>query len=447
MTLDFKARRLPRHPGPAAWNAILPPPPPPDPLVGKKTADIAIIGAGFAGLSAARRLIQLDPSLKVAVLEAGRVAEGPAGRNSGFMIDLPHDLSSDDYAGKDAGSDRHQTVLNRLAIRFAADAALEYGLPAEFFDPCGKTNAAATEAGDKHNREYAEHLAQLGEEHSLLDARQMSGMTGTGYYVSGLHTPGTVMLQPAGYIRGLAGGLEKAISLHEMSPVTKIASDGSNWRLETPKGSVSAAKVILANNGHAESFGFFRHRLMHVFTYASMTKALNKEQVKLLGGQSKWGVTPADPMGSTVRRISGAGGDRIVVRFRFTYDPSMEVSDNRLAAVGRLHDRKFAERFPMLKGVEMEYRWAGLLCLSWNGVPAFGEIEDGIYAACCQNGLGTAKGTLSGMAAAELALGHDGEACRGLAACEPPKRLPPEPLTWIGANAFMRWKECRAGRE
>lgn len=447
MNRDFKARRLPRQPGPAAWNAILPPQGPANPLSGPKMADVAIIGAGFAGLSAARRLIQLDPALKVSVLEAGRVADGPAGRNSGFMIDLPHDLSSDDYAGKDAGSDRHQTELNRLAIRFAGDAAREYQMPAEFFDPSGKTNAAATEGGDHHNREYAKHLADLGEEHSLLDAAQMREMTGTDYYVSGLYTPGTVMLQPAGYIRGLAAGLEKAISLHENSPVTNIASDGSNWRLETPNGSVTAPKVILANNGHAESFGFFAHRLMHVFTYASMTNPLSENQVKALGGQPKWSVTPADPMGSTVRRISGTGGDRIVVRFRFTYDPSMEVSDDRVAAVGRLHDGKFAERFPMLKGARMEYRWAGLLCLSWNGVPAFGEIEDGIYSACCQNGLGTAKGTLSGMAAAELALGHDSEAVRGLASQEAPKRLPPEPFAWIGANAFMRWKEWRAGRE
>jgi glycine/D-amino acid oxidase-like deaminating enzyme len=444
---DFKAKRLPRQPGPAAWNAILPPQGPAKTLAGPATADIAIIGAGFAGLSAARRLLQLDPSLKIALLEAGRVAEGPAGRNSGFMIDLPHDLSSDDYAGKDAGSDSLQTALNRLAIRFGAEAAEEYGMPAEYFDPCGKTNAAATESGDHHNREYAKHLADLGEEHSLLDAKQMREKTGTDYYLSGLYTPGTVMLQPAGYIRGLAGGLENALSLYENSPVTRIISERGNWRLETPNGSISTPKVILANNGHAESFGFFPHRLMHVFTYASMTKALSAEQVKTLGGQPNWGVTPADPMGSTVRRISGATGDRIIVRFRFTYDPSMEVSDRRIAAIGHLHDAKFAERFPMLKGAEMEYRWAGLLCLTWNGVPAFGEIEDGIYSACCQNGLGTAKGTLSGIAAAELALGHDTEAVRGLAGQDAPRRLPPQPFAYIGANAVLRWKEWRAGRE
>lgn len=447
MTRRFDARRLPIQPGPAAWNAILPPQGPANPLSQSRTADIVIVGAGFAGLSAARRLVQSDPSLKIAVLEAGRVAEGPAGRNSGFMIDLPHDLASDDYAGKDAAGDRRQTRLNRLAIGFAADAARQCAMPREFFDPCGKTNAAATEAGDRLNREYATRLGQLGEEHTLLDADQMREMTGTDYYRSGLFTPGTVMLQPAGYIRGLAGGLGDRLAIHETSPVTRIVRDGNRWRVDTPLASVSTARVILANNGHVESFGFFARRLMHVFTYASMTGPLNEDQVAALGGRPKWGITPADPMGSTIRRISGTGGDRIVVRFRFTYDPSMEVGDSRIAAAGRLHDRKFADRFPMLKGVQMEFRWAGLLCLSWNGVPAFGKVEEGIFSACCQNGLGTAKGTLSGIAAADLALGRDSDALRGLAACEAPRRLPPEPFAWIGANAVMRWKEWRAAKE
>ena len=58
-----------------------------------------MIGAGFAGLSAARRLAQIDPTLTVAVLEAGVVGDGPAGRNSGFIIDLPHEVSSEDYGG------------------------------------------------------------------------------------------------------------------------------------------------------------------------------------------------------------------------------------------------------------------------------------------------------------------------------------------------------------
>lgn len=102
----YTAKRLPRQTGAAGWNAILPPQAPLPVLDRDLTADVTIIGGGFAGLSAARRLHQLDPSLKVAVLEAGRFAESSAGRNSGFMIDLPHDLASDNYAGTGLEADK-----------------------------------------------------------------------------------------------------------------------------------------------------------------------------------------------------------------------------------------------------------------------------------------------------------------------------------------------------
>ena len=99
----YRANRAPQFDTPAAWAEILGPYPETAPFLGTETADVVVIGAGFAGLSAARRLRQLDKGLSIVVLDGLRIAEGSAGRNSGFMIDLPHDLASDDYAG--AGDD------------------------------------------------------------------------------------------------------------------------------------------------------------------------------------------------------------------------------------------------------------------------------------------------------------------------------------------------------
>lgn len=441
------AKRLPRQPGPAGWNAILPDRAPNPVLEGDRVADVVVIGAGFAGLSTARRLAQLDPELDVVVLEAGQVAEGPAGRNSGFMVDLPHDLSSDDYSGAGPEEDKARIRHNRIAIGFARDLADETRMPQEVFDTSGKINAAATEAGDRHNRNFATYLMTLGEPSHLMDAAEMRDLTGGTFYRSGLRTPSAVIIQPAAYIRQLAATLGERVTLYEHSPVQSLSNTGADWRVVTPKGNVTAPKVILATNGHAESFGLFRRRLMHVFTYASMTKVLTADEIAAVGGAPRWGVTPSDPMGATVRRISGVGGDRIVVRARFTYDPSMQVSEARLARVGAMHDAKFAERFPMLSGVGMEYRWAGHLCLSWNGVPAFGEVEPGLISAVCQNGLGTVQGTLAGLAAAEVAAGQPGSAAAAFDGVDQPRKLPPEPLAWIGANAVMRWKEWRAGQE
>jgi glycine/D-amino acid oxidase-like deaminating enzyme len=437
------ARRLPVHKGPAAWSAILPGQPAPVPLEENITADVAVVGAGFAGLSAARRLLQIDPSLKVVVLEAGRVAEGAAGRNSGFMIDLPHDLASDDYAG--SGDDRAVIALNRQAIAFALSAAEEYGIPRDFADPVGKVNGAASAAGHAHNESYAKHLSTLGEASEMLDAKAMEELTGSAYYLSGLFTPGTVMLQPAGYIRGLAEGLKAKAAIHENSPVTGIARIGNDWHVGTAHGSVTAPRVIMANNGQLESFGFARNRLMHIFLYASMTPVLPEGAVK---GADRWGLTPSDPMGTTMRKISGVqGGSRIITRTAASFKPGMVASDAAMRRARRIHDQKFGNRFPDLRGMEMAFTWAGHLCLSRNSVSVTGELEEGLYAACCQNGLGTARGTLTGMGAAEMAMEVDSDITRALRAEPDPTRLPPRPLSDIGANVFLRWKEWRAGAE
>ena len=442
----MKVTRLPRDPGPAAWNRLLPEPDPPTPLEGAQTADWLVIGAGFAGLAAARRLAQSCPGDRIVVLEASRVGEGPAGRNSGFMIDLPHDLASEDYGGG-LDHDLAQTEDNRLAIRFAREMAEEYGLSEEAFSASGKINAAATEKGEAHNRNYAAHLARMGEPHDLLDAAEMRAITGTGYYRSGLFTPGTAMIQPAMFVRGVAEGLgSNRVVIHEESPVVDLKRDG-DWVAVTPGGRITAPRVILAVNGHLNSFGFAKGRLMHIFTYASMTRPLTAEEVGRLGGEAIWGVTPADPMGTTVRRLSGTGGDRILIRNRFTYDPGMEVDDGRLTRVGRDHDAAFRARFPMLGDVAMEYRWGGRLCLSLNSVQVVGQLEGGLYSACCQNGLGTTKGTLAGMLAADLATGQASPALDRMLSAAPPRRLPPEPLSRLGATLRLRWKEARAGRE
>ena len=438
-----KASKLPVDPGPAGWNEILPPPGPARELEGDVTADWLVIGAGFAGLAAARRLQQLCPDDRIVVLEAGRVGEGPAGRNSGFMVDLPHDLDSDTYAGA-AEADREQIRLNRAAIGFAGDAARACGLEGTAFQLRGKHNAAATPAGVGHLDDYAQHLDGLGERYERLDAADMKRLTGLDYYRAGLLTPGTAILQPAAFVRGLAQGLvAEGVTLHEHSPVTQLDL-GPDHVAHTPKGRVTAPKIVLGVNGHAESFGFFRRRLMHVFTYASMTRELTPAEVARLGGEPEWHFTPADPMGTSVRRIRE---NRIVVRSRFTYDPSMEVGERRIAHVGREHEEAFAARFPMLRDVTMAYRWGGRLCLSRNGVPAFGEVADSVYSAVCQNGLGTAKGTLAGMAAAELATGTASWRVDALLGCDEPARLPPEPLMYAGANAYLRWNHFRARGE
>ena len=443
----YRAARTPAFGTPAAWSVILGDYPQYPALEGQASCDVAIIGAGFAGLSAARRLHQLDPTLRIAVLDALRIGEGSAGRNSGFMIDLPHDLASDDYAG--AGDDRELTALNRQAIRFARDAVGDYAINPAFADPVGKVNGASSAKGVAHTRSYGAHLDKLDEPSERLDAQQMRELTGSHLYRSGLYTPGTLMLQPAGYVQGLAAGLTRdGVKIYAQTPVHGFAREGAAWRLDAGAGRLSAGQVILANNGHLESFGIHRGALMQVFLYASMTPELTADQQRALGGTPRWGVTPADPMGTTLRRIDSAqGGHRIITRTAASLRPDMQTSAKDIARATARQRAKFDRHFPQLAGMQMQYAWSGHLCLTRNGVSVTREIAQGVHAACVQNGLGTARGTLAGIAVAEATLGQTSAITTFFAQQAAPKPLPPQPFAAWGANTYLRWKEFRAGSE
>ena len=276
----------------------------------------------------------------------------------------------------------------------------------------------------------------------------MRELTGTTYYSGGLHTPGACMIQPADYILTLAASLGPAVDIFENSPVTGLRREGSVWAARTPNGTMRAPKAILAVNGHIEDFGHFAGQLMHVFTYASMTRAVTAGMPGFRDtGAPAWGLLPADPMGATVRKISRSTEVRIVIRTRFTFDPGIKVSEGRVAKIAAEQRRSFDARFPHLEGVPFEFSWAGRLCLSLNHVPAFGEVEDDLFSACCENGLGTVKSTLAGVLAAELATGTRSQALDEVQAQPAPKRLPPAPLAYVGINSVIRWQELRAGRE
>jgi len=445
--------KLPQNPGDTGWKEILPKRKVNPKLSDNINSDYLIIGGGFAGLSAARRLNQINKDAKIALLEACEIGEGPAGRNSGFMIDLPHNLASDDYLGS-LEKDREQTLINRSAIEFAKNASQEYEMPSEAIQFIGKTNAAASEKGMKFNTEYAKHLDKTSESYKMLDAQEMKDLTGIDYYINGLWTPGTAMLQPALYIQSLADGVTKNsnVTIYENSPVISLEEEGKHdgqkvWKAKTNLGSISSPKIILAVNGIVERFGYFQNRLMTIFTYSSLTRELTSDESNMLGGSNEWGLTSADAMGSSVRRISGMGGNRILVRNRWSYNPSMEASDSFMNSAANSHNESFKARFPMLEKVSMEYSWGGRLCLSLNNVFAQGEVDEGIYSACCQNGLGTAKGTAIGVITAEKITGTINSLVPDFVDEEAPKKLMPKPFMWLGVNSYMRWKELMAGKE
>ena len=213
MNKVISAKRLPKDPGPPAWKSILPEQKRYPKLEDNILADWLIIGGGFTGLSAAKRICEITDGDNIVLLEASEIASGPAGRNSGFMIDLPHELGSGSYQDT-IERDKLHVKLNRYALDFAKKSSKEYEMPDEAADPVGRINGVVNDTGEKHNHEYSEHLKKLGENFKLLSSDDMKEVTGTDFYRSGLFMPGCLMLQPALYISKLGEGISNTCLLY-----------------------------------------------------------------------------------------------------------------------------------------------------------------------------------------------------------------------------------------
>jgi glycine/D-amino acid oxidase-like deaminating enzyme len=167
-------------------------------------------------------------------------------------------------------------------------------------------------------------------------------------------------------------------------------------------------------------------------------------EVKALGGMNSWALIPADPMGTTVRRLAT---DRICIRNHFAFRPELEVSPTDLGKAKHLHQRSFDRRFPMLKDVALEYTWGGALCLSTNSGVLFGQRDDGLYQAIGCNGLGLSRGSSSGKAIAEYALGQSNDMTQQILKQPQPRPLPMRPIADVAVSAAIWVKEFAAGAE
>jgi glycine/D-amino acid oxidase-like deaminating enzyme len=269
---------LPRDDGSNGWARLLPPRRPRPPLQGETRADWAVLGAGFAGLAAARRLAENRPNDRIVLLEAQAVADGASGRNSGFGIDLPHNVGSS--LEELEGSQRY-IRLSRAALDYLELQVRRHGIECQWARR-GKYHAAVSaKASGEILEPFARELEALGEPFRWVAHDALTRELGTGYYHAAVHTPGCVLMNPAALVRGLADSLPGNVALHEHSPVVEVEY-GNGVRLTTPQGSVAAPFLILATNGFAEQFGFFRRRLVVLAAYASLTRALDTAEHEAL---------------------------------------------------------------------------------------------------------------------------------------------------------------------
>src|SRR5699024_9399320 len=127
---------------------------------------------------------------------------------------------------------------------------------ANVVDASGSYNIAVSRQGDAHIAAYAKLLQQLHEPYRLLSAAEIQAVTGSEAFTTAIYTPGTVIIQPVAYMRGVADVLPSSVRLFEHSPVRALTRDTHGWQVSTAQGQVRAPSVILANNGYAQNFGF-----------------------------------------------------------------------------------------------------------------------------------------------------------------------------------------------
>lgn len=432
---------LPRNDSTNGWSGIIAPRTPNAPLTQNETVDWVVVGGGLAGLAAARRLAENRPGDTIAIVEAQRVGEGAQGRNSGFAIDAPHNVGSS--MGELAAAHSHLR-LARAAIAYLNDQVHTHGIDCDWRVD-GKFHAAVTQEGiDTVLKPTLKTLETMGEPHEWLQGQALHDKLGFDHFAAGIYTPGTVLLNPAALCHGLADSLPSNVTLYEQTPVTSMSHE-NGITVSTPHGTIKAKKLILCVNGWATQFGYFRNRLIPLAAHASLTRQLDSNEQKQLGGLTSWGLTPANAfVGITMRRTPD---QRILIRQKMAYAPSMNTTDASRAEARKEHQTLFDARFPMLKGVTMEHTWTGIICLSRNGSPGFGEVAPNVYSAVIHNGVGLTKATAGGMLIADKACGLDNPLIADVDAQGPPSVLPPNPFLGLGIRTRFQWELWRHRNE
>jgi glycine/D-amino acid oxidase-like deaminating enzyme len=403
-------------------------------------ADWTIIGAGFTGLSAARRLTELLPEARVVVVDAQRAGESSSGRNSGFITDVgtsragTHAQDDDLYLAK--------LRLNIAAINMLDELVKRHNIDCQWRQ-IGKYHCAADEANRQEIESFAAFCRRLNLDHQELDRTALNQRLGTAYYLQGIFTPRAVMVQPAALVRGLFEHLPASITVYEQSPVLEV-NYGSTIQLRTPNGSIKTRHLIYATNGFLPGMGIHKRRLMPLTLTASLTRPLSAAQRSDIGDPEDWGVLAAHGMGATVRYTAD---HRIMMRNTAEYWPRLSMTQSDLAKRRSIHQAAVLARFPQLPELETASTWSGLVCVSSNLVPAFGALAENVYVSGGYNGSGVAGGTIRGRLIVDYALGCSSELLDALDAFPSPGWIPPRPFLDIGALWRLRRAAVGLGRD
>ena len=370
------------------------------PLTGVESCEVAVIGAGFTGLSAALELA--ENGVDVRVLEAGHVGWGASGRNGGFACIGSHKLSYPKMIatyGLDATKSYYQAMRSSVALvrenlqRFAIDA---------WASGDGEVTLAHLASRVAELREEQAFLAAtFGEETEFLPKEKLTslGLDGPGFH-AGLRASTGFGVHPLNYVRGLArAALAAGAKIHGRSRLVRWEETGGGHRLHTDGGVLQARHVIVATNGYTPENVSPRHagRLMPALSSIMVTRALTEDERRAQGWTSPLMAFDSRKLLHYFRLLPNG-------RFLFGGRGGTDASDGGAASYRPVLEGAFRELFPAWRDVEITHYWRGFVCLSFDLVPYVGALDERntVWTALAYHGNGVAMGSWCGRAVARM---------------------------------------------
>lgn len=367
------------------------------PLAGDADADVAIVGGGLTGISAALHLAEAGRS--VVLLEAEEIGWGASGRNGGqvnpgFKYDPPD------------ARQHYPEAVARAVIGFSGHA------PDLVFDLIGKHKLAcdAVRPGwlqPAHNPRSLQVLERratawqaLGVKVHMLDKAATAAALGSDRYVGALLDPRGGSVQPLSYARELArAAIAAGARIHTRTRATRLEQHGGAWSVATPSGTIRAGRVVVGTNAYTDGL---------VPKLQRSLIAANSFQVATspLGHNLASSILPGGHTASDTRRI--------VLYFRKDQHGRVVIGGRGKFAEPRgPEDYKHLRHalkavFPQLSEQPISFHWSGRVAMTADGVPHIHEPEPGLTVALGYNGRGIAMATSMGRALAEHCCGQAG---------------------------------------
>ena len=400
-----------------------------------------IIGAGYTGLSAARKLAQLHSNQKIILIDGQLAGEGASGRNSGYLVDTT--LNDGFTSNKDLENYKKKADIYELGIKVIKKFIQEHQVDCDWNDS-GKFFASSKISDKKILKNFSNTLSKLGFEHNFLDNKELSKRLGTSFYNIALYTKGGVLLHPGKLVRAMIDALPNNVQLLENTSLIKWNKVNDIISCTFKNGIIKTKKLIFATNGFLKTLGIKSNYNFPITLTASMTRPLTDQEFKTIDEPKEWGVLPVRPMGATVRMTKDR---RILIRNTAEVYNPFQMSKSELKKRSLKQKVGIKKRFPQLPNNIIQSSWSGIVSRTRNSSQIFEKIDHNVYVAGCYNGSGIGVGTLFGEQIAIKASNENTKEIETIEARNKPTLLPPDPFLSLGVRARLIYERIKAKSE